>query len=340
MPEPLLRRVAPAWFLFFLAPVTAEYLIGYDDTIGDPAALIFGLFIFGPLYGAPAVLIRETTRRAGRGWPSMLMLGVAFGLFQAGLVDQSLFNPDYRDISYWVATRQPTLIPALGISASMTLGFVGGHLVGSICAPIALAESMVPERSTKPWLGRLGLFTMALLWAAGAGFVLADTLSSESFRPSPAQLTVTSLLVVGLVVVAFTRPRVASRRAAAGPVPSPLVVLVVATLCLGVRPLLDSISARDADASYWVPTLVGLGVLATFGLLVLRWSRRSGWGSRHVLAVAAGGLLSIGIVAFTVTPIGHVPPAAKYTTNSVLFVLIVVLLTVATGRQRGAAALE
>ncbi len=328
--------MAPAWFLFFLAPVTAEYLIGYDDTIGNPAALIFGLFIFGPLYGAPAVLIRETTRRAGRGWPSMLLLGVAFGLFQAGLIDQSLFNPDYRDISYWVATRRPTLIPAWGISASMTLGFVGGHLVGSICAPIAVAESMVPQRSTRPWLGRPGLVTMALLWAAGAGFVLADTLSSESFRPSPAQLTVTSLLVVGLVVVAFTRPRVGTRRAAAGPVASPLVVLAVSTLCLGVRPLLDSISARDDVASWWPPTLAGLGVLVVFGVLLLCWSRRVGWDGRHALAVAAGGLLGIGIVAFTVTPIGHVPSAAKYTTNSVLFVLIVLLLTVAASRQRAA----
>jgi hypothetical protein len=34
------------------------------------------------LDGAPAVLIRETTPRAGRGWPSMLLLGLAFGLGQ------------------------------------------------------------------------------------------------------------------------------------------------------------------------------------------------------------------------------------------------------------------
>jgi hypothetical protein len=88
--------VAPALFLLLFAPVSAEYLIGYDDTIGDPAVLVFGLVIFGPLYGAPAVLIREAARRAGRGWPSMLLLGLAFGLAQAGLIDQSLFNPDYR----------------------------------------------------------------------------------------------------------------------------------------------------------------------------------------------------------------------------------------------------
>src|SRR5262245_5618112 len=78
--------MAPTLFLFFFAPVSAEYLIGYDDIIGDAAALIFGLLILGPLYGAPAVLIRETSRRAGRGWPSMLLLALAFGLVQAGLI--------------------------------------------------------------------------------------------------------------------------------------------------------------------------------------------------------------------------------------------------------------
>jgi hypothetical protein len=34
--------VAPALFLFLFAPVSAEYLIGCDDTIGDPAVLVFG----------------------------------------------------------------------------------------------------------------------------------------------------------------------------------------------------------------------------------------------------------------------------------------------------------
>ncbi|SNR42784.1 hypothetical protein [Actinomadura mexicana] len=43
---------------------------------------------------AVAVLIREAARRTGRGWPTIVLLGAAFGLVQAGLIDQSLFNPD------------------------------------------------------------------------------------------------------------------------------------------------------------------------------------------------------------------------------------------------------
>jgi hypothetical protein len=75
------------------------------------------LLIFGPLYGAPAVLIREAARRTGRGWPTILLVSLAAGLVQAGLIDQSLFNPSYRDIPYWDDMRLPTYLPGLGFSA-------------------------------------------------------------------------------------------------------------------------------------------------------------------------------------------------------------------------------
>jgi len=330
--------VAPAWLLFFFAPVSAEYLIGYDDIIGEPLTLVFGLLIFGPLYGAPAVLIRETTRRAGRGWPTMLLLGLAFGLVEAGLVDQSLFNPAYRDIPYWDNLREPTLIPAVGTSAYMALTFLAGHAIGSICAPIALAEALAPGRSTEPWLRTRWLVVMAVLWAAGAALVLADTLSTETFRPSAAQLGGTVLLVAGLIALAFTRPRLGTRRQSPGAAPSPLAVLAISACCFGVRPLLDSVSARTSASSGWLSTLAGAAVLALLGALVARWSRRDGWGALHVLAVAVGALVAVAAAAFSVEPLGDVPAATKYAVNSFLFVLVLALAGVAASRQRAHAA--
>src|ERR1044072_5310674 len=76
----MMRRLAPVLFVFLLAPVTAEYLIGYDDTLTNPAALIFGIVVFGPLYGAPAVLIREVTRRR-EPWLGWFGLGVVSALW-------------------------------------------------------------------------------------------------------------------------------------------------------------------------------------------------------------------------------------------------------------------
>jgi hypothetical protein len=329
----MLRRTWPAWFLFFFAPVSAEYLIGYDDITGDAAALFFGLFIFGPLYGAPAVLIRELTRRAGRGWPTILLLGLAFGLIEAGLIDQSLFNTDYRAIPYWQSLRQPTLIPGIDTSASMLIGFLGGHMIGSIAAPIALTESLVPRRATKPWLGTFGLVVMMALWVAGAGIVLAGTLSDETFRPSTGQVVGTIVVVVALIVLAFTLPR-RPMTANAEKAPAIPLVFAVSAACLAVRPLLDSISARNDVASSWGLVSLSYAVLIVLAVLLTRWSRRAGWGGRHVLAVAAAALLSIAVAAFTVDPLGHVSDTAKYVSNSVFFVLVAALLTLAVKRQR------
>jgi hypothetical protein len=59
-----------------------------------------------------------------------------------------LFNPHYRDIGYWDHLREPTLLPGGWTSAATILGFVGGHIVGSISAPIALTEALFPGRAS------------------------------------------------------------------------------------------------------------------------------------------------------------------------------------------------
>ncbi len=327
------RAWLPALFLFFFAPVSAEYLIGYDDIIDDPAVLIFALLILGPLYGAPAVLIREATRRYGRGWPTILALGLAFGLVEAGLIDQSLFNPDYRDIPYWSDLREPTLVPG-GVSVAMAFGFLVGHMIGSIAAPIALTEALFPDRARRPWLGPSGLAWMAVLWLAAAGFVLGDTLSTESFRPSLAQLAGTSLLVLALIVVAFTLPPPRVRPARSLPVPPPLVVGAVTALLLGARPLLDGLVSRSAAAAGWTATLFGIALLLLWGALLSRWSSRAGWTDGHVLAAAAAAMLSVGAVAFTVEPLGDPSPVPRYAANTVLLVVVAALVAVAYVRQQ------
>jgi len=330
-----LQRLAPVAFLALTAPICAEYLVGYDDTIGDPAALIFGLFVFVPVYGAPAVLIREIVRRRGRGWPSILLLAAAFGLLQAALLDQSLFNPHYRDMPYWDHLWQPTLLPGGWTSAAMILGFVGGHIVGSISAPIALAEAMFPDRARAPWLGPLALVGAAALWALGAWVVLADSLQHESFRLSPAQIFVTLLVAIALIAAALTVPH-RHQTLRRGHAPSPAVMLSVSLLALAVRPLLDSMEVSSRAAGAWPATLGALLVLTVFAILITRWSSAPGWGAHHVLAVVAGALSAIGAVAFTVQPIGHVPPAAKYATNFVLFLLLLTMLATAERRLRHA----
>ena len=100
-------RGAQVTGLLLLAPICAEYLAAYDDSTGDPQQLIAGLFVFVPLYGCAALLIREVARRARLGWPGIVLLAAAVGLLQAGVIDQSLFSVDYRQIEGWDERSAP-----------------------------------------------------------------------------------------------------------------------------------------------------------------------------------------------------------------------------------------
>ncbi len=317
------KRLAPVFLVLVLAPVTAEYLIGYDDTVGDPAALIFGVIFFAPLYGAPAVLIREVTRRLDRGWPTMLLLATAFGLVEAGLVDQSMFNPDYREIPYWSLMREPTLLPWFGTSAYMLLTFVAGHVFGSIAAPIALAESWWPARRREPWLGVPGLITMALLWIAGSAFILTDQLSSDPFRISTGQAVGTTLVVLALIAISVRLPRGWSQLP--GSAPSPWWVLVTSTALLMVRSVVPT---------SWSGTVAAIAAIVLWVVVVGRWSRRAGWTGVHLVAAVTGNLLSIGLPAFWIEPLGDVSLAAKLTTNVVLLGLVLATAYVGLRHER------
>jgi hypothetical protein len=163
-----LRRLAPVVGLLLLSPYCAEFLIGYQGVV-DPAGLLVGVLFVAPLYGTVAVLVRELARRAGRGWPTILLLCAAAGLVQAGLIDQTLFNHEVFDGGpYWQTLT--ARIPGAHVDASQLLVFVGGHVIWSFGAPIAVVEACVPRLADRPWLGRAGTAVMVVLYLAAAAF--------------------------------------------------------------------------------------------------------------------------------------------------------------------------
>jgi hypothetical protein len=129
-PGPI-ARVAPALVLVVLAPLVGEFLLA-DFTIRNLALLLALL----PLYGGGALLVREVTRRSGRGWPTMLLLALAYALVEEVFLTQSLFNPDYahkRLLDYGY-------LPALGTSLNWTFFVLSIHVVWSVATPILIAE--------------------------------------------------------------------------------------------------------------------------------------------------------------------------------------------------------
>ncbi|WP_193317835.1 MULTISPECIES: hypothetical protein [Streptomyces] len=313
---PLRRRLGPILGLLLLSPICAEYLIGYMEVMGDPVELLGGLLILAPLYGTAAVMIREVTRRTGRGWPSILLLSAAFGVIQAGLVDQSLFNPDFVDEPSWDQERLPTAIPALGISVNHVLDFVVGHVIWSFAAPIAVIESCAPRVGDRPWLGRAGAGAMVVLYGLAVLVIFHE--HTRDFMASPAQLGAAAATAAALAAAALLVPRrraPAPRRA--GWVPAPWLA---GAFALGLM------MAHHLLPASWPGTVLDLLALVLLGGLVVRWSGRTGWGRGHAWAVGGAALVANAGLSFMVEPLGEVSYPVKYAANAALMLGVLALL--------------
>lgn len=181
----MIQRIAPAFGLFLLSPLIGEFLLG-----NLPVTMLFALITLAPLYGGGALLIRELARRRGAGWPGIVLLAVAYGLLEEGLVTRSLFNPGYAGMDLTAYAW----IPGVEVSAWWVSFVLGGvHAAGSICVPIAVVEALVPSRAAQPWLRLPGLVITGVLFVLGAA-------ATALFDPAAHQLSVAQL--AGVVVPA------------------------------------------------------------------------------------------------------------------------------------------
>ncbi|MBF6364718.1 hypothetical protein IU469_03130 [Nocardia puris] len=309
--------------LFSLPPLTAEVLSGYSGH-ATPLGVLTGVLIAGPLYGTVAVLIREVGVRAGLGWASILLLCGAFGLVQAGLIDQSLLEQaHFADSPYW--TGLATEVPGLGIDVSQVLVFVGGHLMVTFAAPIALVEGLFPSLSGQPWLGRPGLALMGLLYLAAAALFCYELAVAPGLVGSPAELIGVSAVVAALVVTAFALPRRADRWHFAGEssarAPHPVWVALVSLLAIGAHTILRGPEPVLGPLA-WAWVAASLAVLIPLGYLLYRWSRLVGWGRAQILAVALAPLTCTALLAFAVPPVGTGDWSAKLLSNTVVLMAL------------------
>lgn len=310
--------------LLVLSPICAEYLSAYDDSTGHPLTLLGNLVIFIPLYGCAALLIREVARRARLGWTGILLLAAAFGLVEAGLVDQSLFSPDYRGLDGWQETYAATLIPPLGLSVTNLLSFVGGHVMLSIAGPIALVEAWRPARATEPWLRVPGLVITALAYAVGSGFVLFWHLQTEEWHASAGQLIGTGVVVAGLVVAAW----VAGRRTRTSPTSTGPGLGRTGVIALALA------TAYNLLPQTWLGVAGSVALLALAGVLLSRAAVTHRWSPTHGAIVGAAPLLLTAVLAFTYDPmIGAVSTQAKYGHNAAMVVIVLLALAVALLRR-------
>ncbi len=265
-----------------LSPITAEFLLG-DFTVRQLPLLL----VFIPLYGGGALLIREISRRRGRGWPTIVLLALAYAIVEEGLITQSLFNPNYlglRLLDYGY-------IPDFGISPVWMVFVLSIHVVWSIATPILIAEALAGRRRTTPWLGNVGLTIVAILFLLGCAATTAFTFQSNGFLASPRQLLAAAAAAVAAVLLAFMARRAVPGEASESSVPAPSIVAAATLLVASIFELLHHFGPK-----YGLPPAVStLGMLVCLAgmlALIFAWSRSSRWQPSHYLAIAAGTVLT------------------------------------------------
>ncbi len=365
MPNPLTpkpyRSIPAAVTLFFLAPIVAEFLLG-----DFPATWLPLLIILAPMYGGGALLIREFTRRGGRGWPTILLLGCAYAIIEEAFTTQSLFNTHYLGLHLLTHAW----IPSLGISAWWTLFMLNVHPFWSIGVSIALAEGLfpppadiypvspsfaesassdservgghsptpggtaapqsgpVPSLIPTPWLGKVGLSIAAAFFTVGAVFNTYYQFRHDPFRATHAQFLVSALVVVAFIAAAFLIPAPAPGRNPS-PLPSPWI-LGLATFLLGAAVMLPPLQS-DWLAVAWT---LAADLIFLIGLRV--FSQRSSWTPLHTLSIGAAGALVYGVHAFLQPPVVPCPKWVALPSHIIFLALALAVITIAIRRTRAA----
>jgi hypothetical protein len=281
------KGIWPAIGLFFLAPLLAEFLLG-----DLPITLLSALIVLAPAYGGGALLIREVVRRAGRGWPTIVILALTYGVVEEAFTTQTLFNPNYLHLNLHLL--QSAYIPALGIGGWWTVFVLTLHTAWSISTSIALVEAAVPDRAGVPWLGTTGLIVTSVLYLLGLVSNTAIGLRQDHFMATDGQFAAAGSVCILLVLLAFLHPR--RPVAVSARVPNPWLV---GALALAAGSAVLVIPPRWN----WGAAAAVLGVDLGMAGLVLLWSRRTGWDMRHKLALAGGAALAYAWHAFLGKPV-------------------------------------
>ena len=321
-----LRRIAPALALLVLSPLVAEFLLG-DFSIRQIGLIVVLL----PQYGGGALLVRETTRRAGKGWPSMILLALAYALIEEGFTTQSLFNPNYAGLRL----LDYGFIPALGTSLDWAVFVLTLHIIWSVASCIAIAEGLAGSRWATPWLGRLGLAVTVFLFLLGCTLTTIFTSKTFPFVASRWQFAGVAIAVVASIVTALKFFDGSSTRIHGSGQPVWLPGVASLVLCSSFYVVYERGPQKGLHPAVTLAGMLALELTAIAFIAV--WSKRPGWGPRHVLATATGAILTYGWLSITrmisgTTALG-VPTTAVDVVGQIFLLLGILALIGIAGRR-------
>lgn len=283
-----LGNLSPGWGLFLLSPVLGELVSAYLAPLTFFNPLFFTITVVP--YGCGALIARELVVRYHKGWVSLLILGLAFGLFFEGIVTRIVFRGNWEDLGALSEYGRH-----YGFNWMLAEGVVQFQGVLSIFAAVMLANLIYHDQRHESWIDTK---TLVYCMIALPAWTLVISLFSPYMPPISGALALIAV-TAGLIAVALAIPQHPFKRKRKGgklkSVARPWkfgvlggVVMTNLMVCVYVLP--DALS--DPPPMPIMFTFVLIVDAVAFWLLV-RWSGNGiRWDDRHKLA------LIIGILAF------------------------------------------
>ena len=188
----------PILFLILLTPGIPEYLSASSSLTLLLIPPLFFAFLGANvgLYGSGVLLIREAMIRWKKGWASVFLLGIAYGILEEGVDLWTLFYSKAGPVGnlgfygHW-----------LGVNWVWAIGLVIFHSVFSIGLPIFLFGLALPELKSKSLLSNLGWkIVSATLVADSIGLYIFVSLIYSPYSPGGG-LILSSFIAIALLVV-------------------------------------------------------------------------------------------------------------------------------------------
>jgi hypothetical protein len=286
------RTWPAALTLFFGAALIPETVA----TFNSPPLLLLTrpatYFFISAFYGSVALLVREYLRSRAPRWAGVLLLGMAAGAVNEGIIAGT-----------WYKVQYPGYALIGGIDPGVAAGLTVFHALVSTALPIFLAELIFPDVADRRWLRPRGLATCVLLLAATTALGLAPAADR-------ADKLVVLAGVASAVVIALALPDGPARTGVPRPVPSigrlrlaGAAATAAFYVLFAVVPGLIAAGVPPSGRGPWQVLLVL--VMAVFCWEIVSvgrdWTRRPGWGQPQTLAVITGVLLPT-IIASVVLP--------------------------------------
>ena len=191
---PGLRRRAitsPVLLILLIAPFFGEGLSGSSPPFD--LLLPWNFAYMAALYGCGALICREVTRRFGLGFAGLMILGVAYAVWEEALVDRYWFFPQFWQDS-GIGTYSVVWHTNVLLAAHLSVF----HAAISICSSVLVVEWLAPRARHRSWVGRPGLAVACMVLAA------TPVIYGEfDQRPPPSVLLAAGGLLAAVVVLAF-----------------------------------------------------------------------------------------------------------------------------------------